>query len=98
MSEDERDEVLEVNYNKLPKVASIEKIDEFAKEVDQVSFKQLKSKITLDQAESRQSVRSRRSQYSMSRQASQQAEREYSERSARKAKEIISNTMQTLEG
>ena len=39
MTEDEREEILEVDYGKLPVESSKEKIDEFAKQVDQVSFK-----------------------------------------------------------
>ena len=70
---DEMEEV-EVDYGKLPGEQSVEKLDDFASEVDQVSIRQLKKKIILERASSRNSIRSRRNSTSISRQASDRAE------------------------
>ena len=62
MEDDEEKEVVNVDYSKLPKEQSSKKdLDEFAKEVDKVSFRQLKKKIILERADSRNSMRSRMS-------------------------------------
>ena len=80
--DDEEEEEVDVDYSKLPSEKSAKKdLDEFAKEVDQVSFRQLKKKIILERADSRNSMRSR-----MSRQngEAEQADKQYMDRSFQK--------------
>ena len=46
--------MIDVDYGRLiPPETTVEKLDEFEKEVDQVSFKKLKTRIILDRAESK---------------------------------------------